>query len=115
LFEKKTVLFMGYGLEEIEVLEYILKQGGAIETINRAKPRIRRFIVQGFFDADKHLFDFLYDYYRESFESELIAFPKDHKDHEQLVELIRDWAKSLAFKRLELADQAERLEDEIRG
>ena len=28
LFEKKTVLFLGYGLEEIEVLEYILRRGG---------------------------------------------------------------------------------------
>lgn len=27
LFEKKTVLFLGYGLEEIEVLEYILHRG----------------------------------------------------------------------------------------
>ena len=115
LFEKKTVLFMGYGLEEIEVLEYILRQGGAIETIDRNQPRVRRFIIQGFFDADRNLFDFLHDYYRESFESELIGFPKDQKDYEQLVDLITEWARSLTFKRMELVDEVARLEDEIDG
>lgn len=112
LFERKTVLFMGYGLEEIEVLEYIMRQGGAND---KEPPRIRRFILQGFFNADEPLFKFLRKYYLQSFQSELIPFPKDHKDHEQLIDLMAEWVKSLTFRRMELADEVERLEDEIRG
>lgn len=112
LFERKTVLFMGYGLEEIEVLEYIMRQGGSV---NSEPPRIRRFILQGFFNADEPLFKFLHEYYLQSFQCELIPFPKDHKDYEQLVDLVVEWVKSLTFRRMELADEVERLEEEIRG
>ena len=46
LFKKKTVLFLGYGLEETEVLEYVLRRGRAS---GEEKNRLRRFILQGFF------------------------------------------------------------------
>src|ERR1035437_608869 len=49
LFEKKTVLFLGYGLEEIEVLEYILRRGNAVSPSGDAPAR--RYILQGFFNA----------------------------------------------------------------
>lgn len=56
LFAGKTILFMGYGLEEIEVLEYIMRQGGSADN---ESPRVRRFILQGFFNADESVFRLL--------------------------------------------------------
>ena len=49
LFEKKTVVFLGYGLEELEMLEHILRRGQVKQTGDR-----RRFAVQGFFVANSH-------------------------------------------------------------
>jgi len=47
LFSKKTVLFLGYGLEELEILEYVLKCSD-----QQGQAQKRLFILQGFFDAD---------------------------------------------------------------
>ena len=70
LFEKKTVLFLGYGLEEIEVLEYILRRGGA--TDKPGGERMRRYLLQGFFNAEIALYNLLRDYYLESFATDLL-------------------------------------------
>ncbi len=113
LFEKKTVLFLGYGLDEIEVLEYILRRGGI--TTNPGKERIRRYILQGFFNAEMALYELLRDYYLDSFATELIGFPKDYKDYGHQVEILISWAKKLKFKDIALADEAAAMEEEIRG
>jgi len=113
LFERKTVLFLGYGLDEIEVLEYILRRG---ETA--AKPeddRVRRYILQGFFNAEMALYDLLRDYYKESFATELIGFPKDYKNYDHQTEIIASWSKKLKFGDVSLVDEATAMEEEIRG
>jgi len=112
LFEKKTVLFLGYGLEEIEVLEYIFRRGGASPPESQ---RIRRFILQGFFQAEWALFEKLRSYYRESFATELIGFPKDYRDYAQQMEIIKIWSSKLKFEHMALADEVLALEEEIRG
>ncbi len=54
LFKNKTVLFIGYGLDELEILEYvILKAGRPAGTTNREP---RHYILQGFFSHEAALF-----------------------------------------------------------
>lgn len=113
LFERKTVLFLGYGLEEIEVLEYILRRG-SVSSRTGDEP-VRRYILQGFFNAEMALFDLLRDYYRDSFGTELIGFPKDYKSYHHQVEILSSWSKKLKFGGVALVDEVTALEDEIRG
>lgn len=112
LFERKTVLFLGYGLEETEVLEYILRRG---EASTRERSRFRRFILQGFCQAEKELCDLLCEFYQDSFFTDLIGFPKDYKSHAQLTEVIATWSRALRFGKMALTDEAAALEDEISG
>jgi len=112
LFEKKTILFLGYGLEEIEVLEYILRRGGVATT---REERIRRYILQGFFNAEMDLYNLLRDYYLESFATELIGFPKDYKNYAHQVEILASWSKRLRFAGMALADEVAAIEEEIIG
>jgi hypothetical protein len=61
LFNERTVLFVGYGLEELEILEYvILKAGQARES---RPTEARHFLLQGFFSHEKLLYRSLSDYY----------------------------------------------------
>lgn len=113
LFEKKTVLFLGYGLEEIEVLEYILRRRN-VASRSGDEPT-RRYILQGFFNAEMALFELLREYYRESFGTELIGFPKDHKNYHHQVDILASWSKKLKFGGVALVDEVTALEDEIRG
>jgi hypothetical protein len=105
---------LGYGLEEIEILEYILRRGGAT---SRGPGRlIRRFILQGFFNSEKaSLFSMLEKYYLESFGTKLLGFPKDHKNFSQQEDILENWSGRLTFRDMTLTDEAAALEDEING
>lgn len=113
LFASKTVLFLGYGLEEIEILEYIFRRGGAAE--KDTSPRTRRFILQGFFNAEIALFEMLKSYYLETFGADLIAFPKDYKFYAHQEEILATWSDKLIFGGMALTDEADALEEEIDG
>jgi hypothetical protein len=112
LFARKIVLFIGYGLEETEVLEYILRKGDAAK---KADAVFRRYILQGFFQSEFGLYEYLRTYYRQSFECDLIGFPKDYLNYGQLTTILEQWSKSLIFRPPELIDEAAALEEEIRG
>jgi hypothetical protein len=115
LFKRKTVLFLGYGLEEIEILEYILRRGGTTDEAQADTTRTKRFVLQGFFHAEMPLYEMLKSYYRFTFSVKLIGFPKDDQSYSQQVEILEEWAEKLIFKGMSLTDEASILEDEIDG
>lgn len=103
---------MGYGLEEIEVLEYILRRGSASDK-DISPPR--RFILQGFFNAEIALLEMLKNYYRETFNTDLIGFPKDYKSYAHQEQILDSWSDKLIFGGMALTDEADALEEEIDG
>ncbi len=110
LFSSKTVLFLGYGLDETEILEYIFKYSDPGEKLEK-----RLFILQGFFDSEDSLFVKLKKYYQQSFNAQLIGFPKDHLSFEQQKEIIEKWGDKLSFNDPALFDERAAMEDEING
>lgn len=102
LFDKKTVLFLGYGLEETEILEYILRRGGVKESKER-----RRFAVQGFFKGQQLLYEKLYQYYEKSFGVHLLGFVRDHEDYGGLKRTVESWAAEVHVRSPALADDAD--------
>ncbi len=94
LFAKKIVLFVGYGLEETEILEHILRNGAVESTRDR-----RRFALQGYFRSHESLYDNLHQYYEKYFGVHLIGFIRDHKDYAQQEAIIRDWVPQIQVKK----------------
>ena len=93
LFEKKTVLFLGYGLEEAEILEHILRRG----RVSDSKMK-KRFSLQGFFIRQDPLYKKLYNYYKKSFGVHLIGFTRDFKDYVQLENIIKTWSELIEVR-----------------
>jgi hypothetical protein len=114
LFESKTVLFLGYGLDELDILEYALRRGG-VRGHTSSPATIRRFVLLGFFTPDRNMYDLLHNYYLESFETAIIPFSKDHKNYHQQVDILSEWARTLRFSPLPLSGEVAALEEEIRG
>lgn len=108
LFANKTVLFLGYGLDETEILEYILKSVGHEQEAER-----RLFILQGFFNAEVSLYEKLAEYYDESFQASLIGFPKDYENYEQQKIIIEKWCEKLSFSDPALVDQLDAMKAEL--
>ncbi|WMS87877.1 SIR2 family protein [Pleionea litopenaei] len=98
LFAKKTILFLGYGLEEAEILEHILRRGSVTQTHDR-----RRFALQGFFLSQKPLYDNLHTYYKKSFGVHLLGFVRDHEDYKRLEAIIKSWGSQIVVRKPPLA------------
>ena len=90
LFDQYTVLFVGYGLEETEILEQIFRSASA------KKDEIpTRFMLVGFFSHEDQLFAHLKEYYLEDFGVHLISYDKDKNNYDQLDMVIADWANKI--------------------
>jgi hypothetical protein len=89
LFDKKTILFIGYGLEEAEILEHILRRG----KVEKQGGIRKRFSLQGFFRSEQPLYERISRYYAASFGVNIIGFVRDHRDYEQQNSIIKSWAE----------------------
>jgi SIR2-like domain len=89
LFRHRTVLFIGYGLEELEILEYVLTKGP------RGGGEVRHYILQGYFSHEEALLRSMDAYYRNECGIELLPFRRDEKDWEQLLDVIENFAEGM--------------------
>ena len=96
LFDKKTILFLGYGLEEAEILEHILRRGSAKDTKDNDR---RRFALQGFFRSQHTLYENLHNYYEKSFGVHLLGFIRDHEDYKCLEGIVKSWANQIMIRK----------------
>jgi len=90
LFSEKNVLFVGYGLEELEILEYVILKARLMA--EPGKTEIRHFLLQGFFSHQEELARSLSDYYAEC-GIELIPFLRDQKNWDQLIDVLEEYAR----------------------
>ena len=90
LFSEKNILFVGYGLEELEILEYVIVKARLMA--ERGKTEMRHFLLQGFFSHEQELARGLSNYYAEC-GIELIPFLRDQKDWDQLIDVLEEFAR----------------------
>ena len=102
LFSRKAVLFLGYGLDEAEILEHVLRRAGARKIGER-----RRFALQGYFMSQTPLYESLHRYYEASFGVHLLGFLRDREDYRCLERIVKNWAPQLEIRTPPLASDAE--------
>lgn len=110
LFERKTILFLGYGLEEAEILEHLLRRGSVKPTSDR-----RRFALQGFFLSQKPLYENLHTYYEKSYGVHLLGFVRDHENYKPLEVILKSWANRIEVRKPPLAVDNEFLDEVLDG
>ncbi|HAT1793402.1 TPA: hypothetical protein I8Y89_001420 [Legionella pneumophila] len=93
LFERYTVLFIGYGLEELEILDFILQKG--MDSSHSKEPK--HFILQGYFSHQKELVNYFTSYYA-LLGVRLLPFSRDHENWDQLINVLDVFSKSLNSK-----------------
>lgn len=95
LFRSRTVLFIGYGLDELEILEYIVEKAGEVAS-GRSSETVapRHFILDGFFSHERELMGLLRRYYH-TYGIELLPFSKDEKNWAQLADALEYFAREL--------------------
>jgi hypothetical protein len=105
LFSTKTILFVGYGLEDLEILEYVIQKARMVP--QRQQAEARHFMLQGYFEHQHGLMRSLTQYYRQC-GIQLLPFRRDEKDWSQLVDVLESYAEVMpATSPLNLQIQAE--------
>lgn len=92
LFRNKTVLFVGYGLDDLEILEYVVQKAQQQGVSDR--PQARHFMLQGYFSHEYELMRSLTQYYAQC-DIELIPFRRDERDWAQLTEVLATFAEAM--------------------
>ena len=95
MFSQRVVLFIGYGLEESEILEQILRSGETTKGSSRKK----LFALQGYFLKDKYLHESLRRYYLE-FDLHIIDYIMDERGHHRQEDIISDWKNEIIVSSL---------------
>ena len=90
LFEKYTVVFLGYGMNEFELLENLLRKADA--DLDK-----RHYILEGFFGYEEALADAMSKYY-EVLNVKLLAYKMDDKKFRQQYDVIQHWIEQLKVK-----------------
>jgi hypothetical protein len=88
IFKKKTVLFIGYGLEEYEIIEFLINK------TDESNKEIRHFMLFGAYEEEGNMVS-LYDKYYAELGIQLLPFSRTVNGYEQLVNVIKDWAKKI--------------------
>lgn len=111
LFSNKHVLFIGYGLDELEILEYVMLKAGEDreDRTEGLRPGPRHFMLQGFFSHECELMLNLRDYYAQC-GVELLPFSRDRKDRDQLVDVVEDFASKIPVSPLMKAQEFQEME-----
>jgi len=78
LFQHKTVLFIGYGLEELETLEYVISKARQIR--ERTSREANHYLLQGFFSHEHEVMRSLRQYYKAECGIHLLPFLRDMKE-----------------------------------
>ena len=89
LFSRYVILFVGYGLEEFEVLDYLITKFDS--TVAKEK---KHFILLPYYKDEKRILDFDQHYY-DSLGITVIPYKKDEKGYNQLYEVIKDWSSEI--------------------
>lgn len=83
---KYVVLFVGYGLEEYEILEYMLSK------VTKPEGTKMHYLLYPCFKEEKKLVNLLNKYYSD-FGVELIPYDISRKGYKQLITIIDEWSK----------------------
>lgn len=84
--ENKTILFIGYGLSEFELLEYTLGAANA--------NRHNIYILNPYFSYEKTVKESM-DLYYDSLNIQQIAYCKDRRNYNQLADVLNNWMNKI--------------------
>jgi len=107
VFNKYTVLFVGYGMAEFELLDFLITKFDS----NKEK-ELKHFILLPFYKGEEDILDFEQSYYN-SMGIRVIAFEKDEKGYGQLYEVIKNWNSTINQVSTYLYDSYQKIEDVV--
>jgi hypothetical protein len=88
--KKYVVLFVGYGMNEFELLDFLIAK------FDSAKEKeLKHFILRPFFRGEENILEFEESYYNPM-GIRVLGYEKDEKGYHQLYEIIKEWNSEIS-------------------
>lgn len=110
LFSVKSVLFIGYSLSELEILEFVIQKARGVASAKESNEEPRHFMLQGFFSHEMALMRSLRDYYLNECGIRLLPFSKDQRGWHQLIDVIEYLATEIRVGALQVSARLREME-----
>lgn len=95
MFKNHTVLFVGYGLAELEILDHIIRSNESIRT-GATEPR--HFLLFAVRSTESVQTRFIEHFFRDQCGVQVIPYCIDTKGHRELVEVFKGWGPELDIR-----------------
>jgi len=105
IFDKYTVLFIGYGMAEFELLDFLITKFDPKEG-----KELKHFILLPFYKGEENILEFEQHYYN-SMGIEVLPYEKDEKGYGQLYDVIKNWNSEINQVSTYLYDTYKKIED----
>ncbi|MGE0671729.1 MAG: SIR2 family protein [Methylibium sp.] len=92
MFKNHTVLFVGYGLAELEVLDHIIRSNESLRT-RTAEPR--HFLLYAHRSTESVQTRFIEQFFRDQCGVCVVPYCIDAKGHQEVVEVFKGWKSEL--------------------
>lgn len=92
IFTEYTVLFIGYGLNELELLQYLLSDKDSNHKDNIRE--IKHFYLEGYFQGEDNIAG-LHNEYFKNINVEVIPYLKDENGFHQLKNVLEKWIETM--------------------
>ncbi len=89
IFKEYTVLFLGYGMAEFELLDFLITKND----LTKGK-ELKHYILRPFYRDEENILKFE-KYYYNSMGIEVLPYEKDEKGYGQLYEVIKSWNREI--------------------
>jgi hypothetical protein len=88
IFSSYSIIFLGYGLEEFEILDFLVtKMGKGMVGLNHC-------ILLPYYQGENYLLDFDTDYFKP-LGIQVVGYEKDQNGYAQLYNVVKKWKKDL--------------------
>jgi len=105
IFGEYTVLFVGYGMAEFELLDFLITKFDP-----KKGKELKHFILLPFYRGEENILEFEQHYYN-SMGIEVLPYEKDEKGYGQLYDVIKSWNREINQVSTYLYDAYKEIED----
>jgi hypothetical protein len=107
IFSEFTVLFVGYGMAEFELLDFLITKYDP----NKEK-ELKHFILLPFYKGEENILK-IEQYYYNSMGIRVLPYAKDNKGYGQLYDVIKNWNNELNLVSTYLYDTYQEIQDAV--
>jgi len=92
MFKNCTVLFVGYGLAELEILDHIIRSN---DSLNSGASEPRHFLLYAYRSTELVQKGFIEQFFRDQCGVRVVPYCIDAKGHQEVVEVFKCWSSEL--------------------